>query len=191
MRMSRVEGILAVSKNNVIGQGDKIPWYHHGDFARFKSITLGNGVLMGYPTFIGMANTYTKLGRQVLPNRQLFVVGRAPFDFPLDVDFSNVEFLSTYGPQDDVETALGFLSPTQKLFIAGGGRVYRDYLHLADRIHLTRIEISCPVDHNTVFLSQETQNLLSSVVYWRSITENGEEISDGLKANYYTFDAVI
>ena len=92
MRMRRVEGILAVSKNNVIGQGDKIPWHHSGDFKRFKQITMGHGVMMGYPTFKGMAKLYTRPGKQVLPGRHIFVVGREPFEgmLDLDVDFANV-----------------------------------------------------------------------------------------------------
>ena len=64
MRIHKVQGILAVSANHVVGQKDMIPWHHSGDFKRFKSTTMGHGVLMGYPTFVGMAQAYTKPGHQ-------------------------------------------------------------------------------------------------------------------------------
>jgi dihydrofolate reductase len=188
--MNRVVGILAASSNHVIGQGEKIPWHHRGDFKRFKELTLGNGVLMGYPTFMGMSKYYTKPGNQVLPGRSLFVVGREPFELP-DNDLSNVEFLPTYGPQDDIETALGFLPEERRLFIAGGARVYRDYLKFARTIYFTRIEAQCEVDDHTVFLAPETRDLLTNPVYWRTISSNGFEISDGLRASYIELNGVI
>lgn len=198
MRMRRVEGILAVSSNKVIGQGDKIPWHHSGDFRRFKEITMGHGIMMGYPTFKGMAKLYTKPGQQVLPGRQIFVVGREPFVgmLDLDINFDNVSVLVTHGPQDDLETALKKLPSckefpkTRKLFIAGGGRMYHNYLPYAEKIHLTEIETVCPIDHETVLLSPETVSLLSSY-HWRSVTLNGIEESNGVRASYITLDAVI
>jgi dihydrofolate reductase len=192
MRMRRVEGILAVSKNNVIGQGDKIPWHHSGDFKRFKQITMGHGVMMGYPTFKGMAKLYTRPGKQVLPGRHIFVVGREPFEgmLDLDVDFANVSVITSNGPQDDIMTALKRLpSENEKLFIAGGARVYHNYLPYAERVHLTRIMIDCPEDHETVRLSAETHWLLSGLDRWRSITMNGYEDCDGVRASYMTLDS--
>lgn len=191
MRMKRVEGILAVSRNNVVGQGDKIPWHHRGDLRRFWQITMDNGVLMGYPTFKGMATVYTKPGRQVLPGRKVFVVGREPFEGldELDVNLENVVLLPTHGPKDDIETALKQLPENRKLFIAGGARVYHNYLTYAEKVHLTRIDLECPEDENTVRLSAETSWQLLGINNWRSVTINGTEISDGLKAVYMTLDA--
>ena len=187
MKLHRVEGILAVSTNNVVGQKDAIPWHHSGDFKRFKEITMDHGILMGYPTFIGMAKNYTKPGKQVLPGRTVFVVGREPFDAQLDIDDSNVIMIPTYGPLDDIYTAFRHLAEWQKLFISGGARVYRDYLPFAERVHLTRINLVCPVDHDTVFLTDfDTTN-------WRTCSSVGEEICGptALKASYFTLSSVI
>lgn len=185
MKMHRVEGILAVSTNNVVGQKDAIPWHHSGDFKRFKAITLTHGILMGYPTFVGMAKNYTKPGKQVLPERTIFVVGREPFDVPLSIDDSNVIMIPTHGPLDDITTALKHLAEWQKLFIAGGSRVYRDYLPYAEKVHLTRIDMNCPSDHDTVFLSDFDAN------NWRTSTCVGEELSGptALKATYFTLSS--
>ena len=198
MRMHRVNGILAVSTNNVVGQKDSIPWHHSGDFKHFKTITMDHGILMGYPTFIGIAKNYTKPGKQVLPGRIIFVVGREPFDTILDIDQSNVIMLPTYGPKDDIETAIGYLRPDQTLFIAGGARIYRDYLKYAEKVYFTLIDIKCPVDHDTIFLTDmhpgdKTTYALWAIVdkTWRTITHTGSEICNGLKASYITFDSVL
>jgi len=187
MRIKRVEGILAISTNNVVGQGDMLPWHHSGDLKRFKSITMGHGIFMGYPTFVGMAKKYAKPGKQMLPGRTLIVVGREPFDAKLDIDFSNVTILPTFGPRDDLETALKYLSPDQTLFIAGGARIYRDYLSFAERIYLTKIETICPTNEDTVFLTDSW----SMMGGWRTITSGGSDVCDGVKANYITMSSVI
>lgn len=188
MKMHRVEGILAISTNQVVGQGDMLPWHHSGDLKRFKRITMGHGMLLGYPTFAGMAKKYGKLGYQLLPGRSLFVVGREPFETRLGIDCSNVEFLPTYGPQDDLETVLGYLNPEQRLFIGGGARIYRDYLPFAERIYLTEMDIECPVDYDTVFLNDSWSFMQHG---WRSKVHEGSEICNGVKANYITMSSVL
>jgi dihydrofolate reductase len=184
MKIHRVEGILAVSNNNVVGQKDSIPWYHSGDFKHFKSTTMGHAVMMGYPTFIGMAKNYGRPGKIMLPGRTIFVVGREPFD-SVSIDDSNVIMLPTNGPRDDIETALSMINPDQKLFISGGARIYRDYLPFAERVYLTKIDLDCPVDHDTVMLPEF---VLGS---WRTVTHDREEICDGIKASYITMASVI
>lgn len=187
MQMKRVEGILAVSSNNVVGQGSAIPWHHSGDFKRFKSITMGHGVLMGYPTFVGMVKNYTKPGNQVLPGRVIFVVGRAPFDIDIGFDDSNVVYIETHGPKDDIETCLAQLNDDQILFISGGARIYRDYLPYAERLYLTRIDIVCPINQDTVLLN--SFNTRS----WRTRSANNCETDNktGLRANYYVLSSVL
>lgn len=184
MRIHKVQGILAVSANHVVGQKDMIPWHHSGDFKRFKSITMGHGILMGYPTFVGMAKNYTKPGQQVLPGRTIFVVGRQPFNALLDIDDSNVVMIETHGPKDDIETALKHLDENQVLFISGGARVYRDYLPYAEKVYFTLIATECPINEDTVMMNDFNPSA------WRTITSNGVEIdSKGLEASYFILSA--
>lgn len=190
--MKNVEGILAVSVNNVIGQGSHIPWQHSGDFKRFRRITMGHGILMGFPTFVGIATKYTKAGSQVLPGRDIFIVGREPFKTAsLSVDLSNVTFVPTEGPRYDILTAQSKLAEGQKLFIGGGGKIYRDYLPFAERVHLTTIMFKVPTDENTIVLYPETIELISYKENWRSVISEGSESAHGLVASYSTLDALI
>jgi len=55
-------GIVALSKNNVIGFRNKIPWRYPEDMKFFKNQTTGNIVIMG-------RNTWESMGSKPLPNR--------------------------------------------------------------------------------------------------------------------------
>ena len=66
--------IYAVSPEGVIGQDGAIPWYHPGDFRRFKRVTLGSTVIMGRKTFESMGKP--------LPGRRNSVVTSRPMNVP-------------------------------------------------------------------------------------------------------------
>ena len=56
--------IVAKSKNNVIGNKGRIPWYIPNDLKRFKELTTNNVVIMGRKTFESLPKEY-----RPLPNR--------------------------------------------------------------------------------------------------------------------------
>ena len=58
--------IVAMSKNGVIGNGDRIPWYEPEDLRYFKRLTVGKPVIMGRKTWESLP------GR--LPNRDNIVI---------------------------------------------------------------------------------------------------------------------
>ena len=43
--------IVAISKNNVIGDGEKLLWNLSGDLVRLKKLTMGNPLIMGRKTY--------------------------------------------------------------------------------------------------------------------------------------------
>ena len=46
-----LELVVAVAENDVIGRGNRLPWYLPADLRHFKSLTLGKPVLMGRKTY--------------------------------------------------------------------------------------------------------------------------------------------
>ena len=58
--------ICAISKNNVIGNENKLPWSISEDLKRFKDLTSSNWIVMGRKTF-------DSIGRP-LPNRKNIVL---------------------------------------------------------------------------------------------------------------------
>ena len=45
-------GIAAVSKNNAIGKGGKLPWHYSADMKFFRETTTGHAVVMGQKTWL-------------------------------------------------------------------------------------------------------------------------------------------
>jgi len=117
--------IVAMDKNNVIGQKDKnrMPWHLPKDLQYFKERTSGHTIVMGRKTF-------ESLGR-ILPNRKHIVLTRSNHNFPEEVkvfhDFSKVITLNNQYPDEE-------------LFVIGGGSIYKQFLPYADKLYVTIID---------------------------------------------------
>jgi dihydrofolate reductase len=110
--------IAAVAENGVIGRDNQLPWRLPADLKRFKTLTLGNTLVMGRRTF-------ESIGRP-LPGRTSVVVTRD----------------RTYAPSGVViaHSLDEALARPGQLFVAGGAQLYAAALERADRLELTRIE---------------------------------------------------
>ncbi len=117
--------IAAKGKNNVIGNGYKIPWHLPKDFAFFKEKTMGHCLIMG-------RKTYVSLGK-ALPGRYCIVLSR-------DKDFIAED---SYVVQS-IDKALAKCKSlkAKEVFIAGGSNVYKEMLSRADKMYLTEIDHS-------------------------------------------------
>ena len=49
-----MEAILAISKNGVVGVGNKLPWYFKEDLKHFKECTIGRYLIAGTTTVSGL-----------------------------------------------------------------------------------------------------------------------------------------
>jgi dihydrofolate reductase len=111
--------IVAISKNRVIGDSNKLIWHLPADLKRFKEITSGHPIIMG-------RKTYESIGRP-LPNRRNIIITR---DGSYQVEGCEVV--------NSIEEAL--LLTNNDCFIIGGGEIYKQTLHLADQIYMTVID---------------------------------------------------
>jgi dihydrofolate synthase/folylpolyglutamate synthase len=114
--------IAAYAESRVIGRAGRIPWDIPGEQARFRELTTGNVVVMG-------RRTYEEIGRP-LPNRYTILVSST-----MSVEEEHCTTVPT------LEAALA-LAGERDVFIAGGERLYREALPLADVLYLTTIEAS-------------------------------------------------
>ncbi len=117
--MTNVWIIAAVSENNVIGNGNALPWRIPEDLARFKALTLGNTLIMGRKTF-------ESIGRP-LPGRTTVVLTRR-------ADFAAPGVLVAHDPKEALSLVQG-----ENVFVAGGADVYRLFLPFASKLFLTRV----------------------------------------------------
>ncbi len=114
-----IKVIVAISKNRVIGDSNKLIWHLPADLKRFKEVTTGHPIVMG-------RKTYQSIGRP-LPNRRNIIITR---DEEFEVEGCEVV--------NSIEEAL--LLTNSDCFIIGGGEIYKQSLHLAEQVYMTIID---------------------------------------------------
>ena len=115
-----MEIVVAMTNNNVIGQDGDMPWHLPADLAHFKKLTSGHVILMG-------RRTWESIGR-VLPNRLNIVITRQKNYI--------AEGAIVVHSLEEAEKATG----DQRIFIIGGGQIYKEALPLSSCLHITRID---------------------------------------------------
>jgi dihydrofolate reductase len=112
--------IAALSDNNVIGRGNRIPWRQSSDLKRLKALTMGHHLLMGRKTFQSLDRP--------LPGRTIIVITR-------DRSFHADGVLTAHS----LERAIDMARLDDEVFIGGGSQIYEQALRLSDRMYLTRV----------------------------------------------------
>jgi len=127
--------IVAVDQGNAIGwQDGRLPWKLPEDMKRFKSLTTGGTVVMGF-------NTFKSLGRpNGLPNRRNIVLTRK----------NPLETQGLFGDQIEVVSSLNWVAQRcdDSTWIIGGASVYAEALekNLVHDIYLTQVHTSSGAD---------------------------------------------
>jgi len=114
--------IAAIGKNNELGSNNKLIWNLPGDLKFFKEKTTGHTIVMGRKTF-------ESLGR-ILPNRKHVLITHQNLNNKdIQIYHSVTEFLNEYDENG-------------KVFIIGGGSIYKEFINYVDEMYLTHIEAS-------------------------------------------------
>ena len=109
--------VVAISENHAIGKDNKLLWYLPNDLKHFKEITSGHTVIMG-------RKTYESVGKP-LPNRRNIIITRQ------NITIEGCEVVNS------IEAALALCAEEAEVFIVGGAEIYKQSMHLTDRIYLT------------------------------------------------------
>ncbi len=120
--------IVAVANNNVIGKDNKLIWHLPADMKFFKEKTTGHCVITGRKNYESIPEKF-----RPLPNRTNIVITRQK-------DYVAPGAIIV----DSIEKALLTAKNTgdTEIFIIGGGEIYKQSLHFADRVYLTQINHS-------------------------------------------------
>ena len=114
--------IAAIGKNKELGINNKLIWNLPGDLKFFKEKTTGHTIVMGRKTF-------ESLGR-ILPNRKHVIITHQNLNNKDILIYHSVtEFLNEYNENG-------------KVFIIGGGSIYKEFINYVDEMYLTHIEAS-------------------------------------------------
>ena len=116
----KINIIVAMSENNVIGVNGKIPWKIKGEQKRFKDLTVGNTIIMGRKSF-------DEIGKP-LPNRDTILISKSK-----QVEEDNCKTVETF--EQAIESAEK--QGVDEVYIAGGGQVYSKAISMVDKIYLT------------------------------------------------------
>lgn len=152
--------IAAVSKNNVIGENDRIPWNYPEDLKRFKKLTMGHPIIVG-------RKTYESIGR-TLPGRQNIILTR-------NEDYKIEGADVCHSLDEAFEKSEG-----EKVFVIGGQSVYEKSMPVADQLEITRVhkevdgDVFFPeIDHDKwVETKREDKDEYSFVTYIRKCQIN-------------------
>ena len=121
--------IAAVGENGEMGRNNELLWHLPGDLPRFKQLTMGSPIIMGRKTF-------DSIGR-ALPGR-LNIVLTANKEWQAD----GVTVASS------IETALELAksASSEKIFVIGGGQIYKLFLAYATALEMTEVADSPAAD---------------------------------------------
>lgn len=141
--------IVAMTKNHVIGKDNQMPWHLPADLAWFRQNTTGKPVIMGRKTF-------ESIGRP-LPKRTNLVLSRQPYLH------EGVIW------QNSLESAVDFVKDSPEILLIGGGELFKQYLHKADKLYLT--EIQTELEGDTFFPEIVWQDWQIEYEAWRQADE--------------------
>lgn len=120
--------IVAKADNNVIGNGNKMPWHIPSELAHFKRRTLGKPIIMGRKTF-------DSLGR-VLPGRPHVVISRQALALP-----DNCYAVQSL-PQAFEQARTLLTDGNDEIVVIGGAEIYRQALPLVDTLYVTEVHLT-------------------------------------------------
>lgn len=127
---TRLNIVVALATNGVIGRDGGLPWHLPADLRRFREITWGYPIVMG-------RRTHESIGR-ALPGRLNLVISRDPHCA-----------LAPCVVVPDLDAALAAAGEVAEVMIVGGAAVYAAALPRCTRLFLT--EIHADVDGDVRF----------------------------------------
>lgn len=154
--------VVAVAKNNIIGNNNQLLWHISDDLKRFKQLTSGSTVIMG-------RKTYESLKIKPLPNRKnIILTSNKHFDAPNCVVIHSIEDCALH------------LIQNQENFVIGGGEIYNLMLPYCQRIYLTLVHQDFEGDTRFPHLDNKQ---------WQVITDSGilKDEKSGLQYQYLTY----
>lgn len=117
--------IVAIDENNVIGKDNALIWHLPADMKFFKETTTGHCIITGRKNYESIPEKF-----RPLPNRTNIIITRQKeYHAPGAVIVGSVD------------EAIGKAKQTgdEEIFIIGGAEIFRQSMHLVDKLYVTEI----------------------------------------------------
>src|SRR3989344_1236243 len=112
--------VVAMDKNRLIGANGKLPWHLPSDLKHFRELTMGHVIIMGRKTF-------ESIGKPLIGRANVVITRQKNYQRPGIV------------VHHSLEDALIVFADSEKIFIIGGGEIYREALPFVDTLYLTLV----------------------------------------------------
>lgn len=129
MRQSSISIIAVIGKNRELGKDNKLIWHIPEDMQYFKKLTMGNVVIMGRKTFESLKAPLSKRVNIIVTTKKNYK--------PNSNNKRGAVVLITHSIDEALKAAdkVG-----KKIFIIGGGRLYKQMLPYVDKLYLTLVD---------------------------------------------------
>lgn len=126
-----IKGIVCINILGGMSFEGKLLGHIPEDLALFKTKTKNHPIIMGYNTALSLPNGMP------LPDRRNIVLLKADTPFKVISEFVKKGFEAVN--EDDIEEEFQdyMTDPIQHAWIIGGAKVFNDYMHLIDEMHIT------------------------------------------------------
>lgn len=125
MTSLRLSILVAMARNRVIGQNNKLPWRLPADLKHFKFLTMGHTIVMG-------RKTYESIGRPLPGRANIIITHQTSFEAPGAIVVNSVE--------DALRICEETSTPNNESFIIGGEKLYQQTLRHCQRMYITEIQ---------------------------------------------------
>ena len=123
-----------MSKNNIIGDGEKLLWRLPSDLKRLKKITMGNPLIMG-------RKTYESIGRPLIGRANIVLTRKKKWKKDGIIVVNN---LDEAVKNSNIWINKNFQKKQRKnknIFIFGGGDIYKLALDYCQKIEMTVVDL--------------------------------------------------
>lgn len=152
----KIVHVVAKDRQNCIGKDNNLAWHLPVDLKHFKKLTEGGVIVMGRKTF-------ESLGRP-LPNRTHHVITK---DTAWAADGVAVSHDLTTAINNATADAVRL--GKDRIFIIGGGEIYRQSLALADVLEITEVDLDIQGDTHYPTIGDDFEKL------WQSEQQHDEK----------------
>jgi dihydrofolate reductase len=115
--------IACIDSMRGIGKNNQLLFHIPEDMRRFRTITMGKTIVMGYNTAVSLPN------RSPLKGRRNMVISNNHTFLPLGFELTNIdEVISKYENSDE------------EIFVIGGASIYKQLLPYTKKLYLTEVQ---------------------------------------------------
>ena len=114
--------VAAIGENGEMGANNDLLWHLPGDLPRFKKMTTGYPIIMGRKTFDSIG--------KALPGRLNIVLSA-------NIDWQRNDVVTVDSINKAIDKAKE--NKTKKVFVIGGGQIYKLFLPYATKLELTEV----------------------------------------------------